>query len=476
MASSLVASVTALVVVSVAYHVVSGRTLGIYLTGLITAATVALLDPAVALFATREAGALPAQPDPEDPHLVTLQETHQVCLALSLPLLLGGLALAGGAGALLGAGSEVTLALVLLGVLPALQVATALLPAVATGRSAFGVVATGTLVSAVTTLVTSLVLVIPFGVPGLALGQLLGVAAGRLVILRWLRRAAPWLRFPSRWPTRAALGRSLASTRSFMLLAATAQVINWTDVVIIANLRGAEDVARYRIGVMIPTQLVALAFRGFDVIYPRLARASADDHLTALRLPTRVLCSGAGAVFGALIALRHDVMTLTTGADDVASRRVLILITLAWAANVPVHALALLLMARGHQSLLLPITLLEAVGNIVLTIAATVQFGVVGAAAATLASIAVSNLLVLPAVSRRRIPGARRVVYVDGLLPLAASLLVLLVLTSAASRIADGRSGTLVALAVAVAGVVAVPLLSAGRAGRGAILQSLRRA
>jgi hypothetical protein len=145
------------------------------------------------------------------------------------------------------------------------------------------------------------------------------------------------------------------------------------------------------------------------------ASASRDEQENAVAFLTRVACYGAGISFGALVLLRVDIVSLIVGHSSHLATTVLIVFSGVWIANVPVHGLALLLIARGRQGSFIPLVAVEATANIGLTIGFVFAFGPVGAAFATLVAIVVSNDIVLPFVVRHEFDlSPHRIVWRDG--------------------------------------------------------------
>ena len=123
--------------------------------------------------------------------------------------------------------------------------------------------------------------------------------------------------------------------------------------------------------------------------------------------------------------MRDDVVVVIVGHSSHLASLVLVVFCAAWIANIPVHGLALLLIARGRQGSFIPLVAAEAMANIVLTVCFVEAFGPIGAAEATLLTIAVSNLLILPYVVRREFGFSTfRVVWWNGAVPVAVGLVI----------------------------------------------------
>lgn len=423
--SASVASVASAVgVTAIAYRFVSDETLGVYFTVLGGQALIAMLDPVVAfgVMRTIARGTVPGESKPrETPESV--QAAIDGLATISLVVLIGS---AVGVGLWAGLGRPqvgVLIAILLMAAALMLQLTSAPLPATANGQGDYRASAIATVVGAAVNLGTCAVLVPPSGVLGLAAGLFLGVAVGRSTLLIWRRGHAPWLSLlPSRLSLRSA--RSLwHDSRSLLLMTAAAQVISWTDLLVISAWRGSGTAAQYRLGVLVPTQAVALLFRAYDVVFPVLSRGEQAQQVRATRLLTRVFGALSGAMLGGLVAVHAELLHALSGSTALRNATVpFVLFALMWAANVPAHGLSLLLIARDHQALIAPLVLMEAAANVVLTILLTPRFGAAGCAAASLVTLASCNLVVLPVLLRPERMGAVRVTLLEGLLPVVVTL------------------------------------------------------
>ena len=151
-----------------------------------------------------------------------------------------------------------------------------------------------------------------------------------------------------------------------LLLSLVGQVISGIDVVAIGVVVGASAAALYRVGSSVPGQAVGLIYRAFDVSCPRLSAGDEAWQLRATTLLTRVACAGSGVAFAGLIALRGDIVHILTGGSNELAQLVLIILSLAWAANVPAHGFGLLAIARGRQSFFTPLVCVEAAASVAL--------------------------------------------------------------------------------------------------------------
>jgi O-antigen/teichoic acid export membrane protein len=189
---------------------------------------------------------------------------------------------------------------------------------------------------------------------------------------------------------------------------------------------------------------------------------------------TRVACAGSGVAFAGLIALRGDIVRILTGGSSELAQLVLIILSLTWAANVPAHGLGLLAIARGRQSFFTPLVSAEAAVNVALTFLLVGLWGASGAAWATLLTLAVSNLLILPMILRRVVPGSLILVLRHGLLPLLLSgVPAALVFEFSAQQVTGLPRIVLIVLMTCVLAAAAA-LATAGTEGRRVLISSFR--
>ena len=197
------------------------------------------------------------------------------------------------------------------------------------------------------------------------------------------------------------------------MLSVAGQVISATDLVVVGAVATAAAVGLYRAGSIVPTQVTSLLFIGYDTLYPHLAGTrDTDGQETATRFLTRIASFVAGAIFATVIVLRVDVVMVVTGRASTLGESVLVVFCGVWLANIPIHGLSLLLIARGRQKIFIWLVGVEATANLALTIIFAVAIGPIGAAYATLITILASNVIVFPYLVRHEVSSgvARRTV------------------------------------------------------------------
>jgi O-antigen/teichoic acid export membrane protein len=208
-------------------------------------------------------------------------------------------------------------------------------------------------------------------------------------------------------------------TLSLTLLASAAQLVNFTDVLAIRGLSGTADVGVYRAGTQFPTLIVGLLYRGYDTVMPQLAAASESGAARLTRTAAPWLAVAVGLASGAVIGLRSQLVRVVLGHSNHDAETVLWLFATVWLVNSVVHPAALLLIARRRQGAIVRLVCIEYAANLLLTVALVPAFGAVGSAVATLVTLTLSNLVLLPRIlgaNLTDLPIARHLV-VDCLLP-----------------------------------------------------------
>ena len=326
--------------------------------------------------------------------------------AHSLNLLIAATALVGTAVALLGqllvsSAAQVVAMSLFIGLSAVVAFATATFLGIATGQRRFRLVAAAVTCGAVARVLVVLLLARRVGLVALGIAELASVVTARVVLAWGLRHSADWFR-----PTRARAGRvayraSLAFSGPLLVLGVAGQVIASTDVLVLGLMSTAAVVGLYRIGSIVPTQLAILLQRGQDSGFP--AVAGSEDRRSqerAMDLLTRVFAVAAGALFGVVILHRAALASLLVGHPSTLAASVIGLFAAIWLVDLPARGITLLLIARAEQRRLVRLVAVEAAANLVLTVVLVAAVGPLGGAWATLGTIAVANLVVLPLLAR----------------------------------------------------------------------------
>jgi len=302
------------------------------------------------------------------------------------------------------AGKHVPLMVVLVGLATALNLGSASFTGIPAGRSKFhvpaiaGLLGTGVEIAVVVATIDHLHLV------ALGAGFLSSVVVSQGFCAIWIRRHETWFHLLPRRIGWTDIRRVASFSAPLLVLSIAGQVVSATDLIVVGAVATASAVGIYRAGSVVPSQATALLFTGYDTVYPHLAGTTdRDGQETATRFLTRVVAFIAGAMFGTVILLRSVVVVVVTGHSSALAESVLIVFCCIWLANVPIHGLCILLIARGRQNVFIWLVGVEASANLVLTIIFALIIGPIGAAYATLVTIVVSNVVVFPHIVRHEL-------------------------------------------------------------------------
>ncbi len=373
--------------------------------------------------------------------------------------------------------AEVRVTVLLVGLSVALFVATSGFSGIVYGRRRFSVIALAATAGAAVNVAAVIMLVGRLHLPSLAIGQLAGVLVNRGWLAIWLARNVFWFRLRPSRPDWTSLRRVFSSALPLFVITIGGQFIATTDLVILGAISTAASVGLYRIGSVVPYQAVSILYQGYDVLFPSLAATSDLKAQTeAARFLSRVAAYLAAVIFGLMIFLRHDIVLLLVGRPAPLAATVLAIFSAVWLVNVTVHALALLLIARGLQRLQAKLVVIEIVVNLFLTLLLVWIFGPVGAAVGSLVAVLLSHWLILPLrVDKELQEPLGTMMLRDALFPVGIGLgvagLGCAVLAPLSPSVARMVLGGL--LGLVIAGAAGAALL--GRQGRRRLLSVLRR-
>ncbi len=371
---------------------------------------------------------------------------------------------------------EVPLLVVLVGLSVALNLGTASFSGIPAGRRQFQVPAIGGLLGTGVEIAVVVVTIDHLHLVALGAGFLASALASQGYCAWWVWRHERWFRLLPRRLSWGGIRRVASFAAPLLVLSVAGQVISATDLIVVGAVATAAAVGMYRAGSIVPTQATALLFTGYDTVYPHLAGTTdLDGQESATRLLTRVTAFIAGAIFAATIVLRVDVVLVVTGHRSALGEDVLVIFCGIWLANVPVHGLSLLLVARGRQTVFIWLVGIEAIANVALTIAFAVAIGPIGAAYATLLTIVVSNVIVFPIIVRHELSkgGARRSV-TEALSAIGLGGVIAALASSPAFGLGAGWDRLLVGLALGGAISAALGLALLRHSGRCALVAMLR--
>lgn len=372
--------------------------LGIWATIGSLRALFALVEGGLAAVATREGARLRGSPDSAAAHLGA---TRWLYVGFGVATLSVGVLAADLPGQLMGlSGSDAEAAraiTLLLAVEAALALATGYVPALVGTRERFDVLAIAAVAQVAVSFLLFLALVGPAGIVAAAIATL----GGRIVwvsgLWLWLRSSAADLLRIAR-PGRPAFRSVFAVAGPLWLGALSSQLAIRTDVPIVAAFFGPVAASHFALGAGPPLIAVGLLFVIIDVVYPRLAARAAERQRQDLS-PLLPVSAGLGMLgFVALIAASPTVLEAWVGEIPPLTVTVMVVYSLTWIANVPAHVLVLIATAAGRNLWLAPVVIVEAFLNLALSIGLAAGGLAAGPAVATLLTLAVADLIVIPAV------------------------------------------------------------------------------
>jgi O-antigen/teichoic acid export membrane protein len=379
---------------AILYRVLGPATYGVWATVAALRAFALFLDGGLMFGASGAAARFRSDPDRARADLrgsMLLGLASGACVAVAAILLAWvPAALLGLEGASAGAAA---LATGLIGLEVGLALAASPVHGMARGLERFDAIALGALIQASVVIVFVLVLTPTMGLVGAAAALIIGRVAGTLPVLATVRRTEP--SFLGLDGATKSVGRSIWFAGPLWLISIGTQLSLGTDVPIVGRFFGAVAAGAYAIGAIVPATALSALYALTDSSYPRLARQEpSTSHLVRRLIVVATALAGLG--FTVMAALAPQILVAWIGTAESLAVDVLRIYSLTWALNVPAHILALHAMASWTHRALVPIVLGEAVASFVLSIVLASLGWPIGPAVATLVTLALSNLLIVP--------------------------------------------------------------------------------
>jgi O-antigen/teichoic acid export membrane protein len=272
---------------------------------------------------------------------------------------------------------------------------------VLTGREQFGRLAQIALVGLAVQVVGTVLLAGPLKIIGLALAALISSAVQQVAIYALGRRRVPWLNLVPRRPPRSVAVTVLRYAAGLAVLSATSTICSASDAFIIGAVSGGAAVTTFRIGSIVPTNLVTLLYRTFAVLFPRLARSqSPREQEEAVGWTGCVVGWSTGVAFACLGLLGADIVRLLLGRPDWRAEEVLWISAAALAVDASYHGVVQVVFARGEQGFLAKYSWIELTFNLAATYIFVRLQGPVGSAWALAATIVVTDIVGFPFIMR----------------------------------------------------------------------------
>jgi O-antigen/teichoic acid export membrane protein len=287
-----------------------------------------------------------------------------------------------------------------------LIIGTSALPGLLRGHRRYEAIAASSLVQVAAGVVLTVVLLPSLGLVGAAVAQLLSHLAGRLVQLVLVRRLVPWFSPVPQRPRWTYLRTVMRFSGPLIVISLASQISFSTDVLVVGAIAGATAASSIAIGSRLPILAVSLLSIATDVLFPVFVE---DERRQPGRPPVlmrrALLAAGlmSGCAFLFLASARTEILALWVPGVDPIAGTVFAIYCATWAIHGPAHVLALVVIAHDRHALMAPIVVVEAIGNLVLSIALVLAYGPVGAAVGSLVAVGISNGVVLPLVTRARL-------------------------------------------------------------------------
>lgn len=297
-----------------------------------------------------------------------------------------------------GAAEAARWTMMLMGLEAALLLVVGRVTAALRGRERFDRVAVIAALQAVVGVALILTLGRRFGLVGAAAAAVSARAAGALAATAWMRGERTLDARAAIRPSGSAVRAVLAVAVPLWVMALASQLGGGTDVPIVGHFYGAERASDYALGTAVPQLCAGLLFAVMAVFFPRLATMAQTDLARLVPKLAFKACVLAALGFGVLIQNREAVLRVWVGAAPSLSLRVMLLYALAWVCNAPSHVVVLAAIARGRHAVITAITVPEAVASFVLSLVLAKTWRPEAPAVVTLAIMAVTNLVIVPAV------------------------------------------------------------------------------
>lgn len=319
-------------------------------------------------------------------------------VALALTALAAGLpeALLGLSGERAETARGVTL---VLGADTALALAGSPLLSILRGRQRFGSLAAVNLAQSAVGIALLVVLLPRWGV----LGAAVAVGAARAVALAgaWIAMRPAGL-LPG-GPDRGRIADAARFAAPLWMISFGTLLGMGVDTLVVGGFYGADTASRYAQGTLLPATATGILYSITGAAFPRMVAASPGEPRRWIGAQFFLATFLSAIGFGFIAMHEEALLTVWLGRAAPLAVTVGMISCLAWMLNAPANVLANLAIARGVHGVLGPIVLVEAIANIALTMWLASSWSPTGPAVATLATIFLSNIVVVPLVLRPRL-------------------------------------------------------------------------
>ncbi len=269
------------------------------------------------------------------------------------------------------------------------------------GRGRFDRIAITSIIQSAVGLLLAWFLIQRWGLPGVAAATLMSrVAAGSFAVaLVSTSGPKPWQSATSAGMFRAVI----VFAAPLYVMTVASQIAIGSDVPIVGGFYGSIAAGSYGLGAAIPVAAAALLFTVLDVAFPTLSGNARGQ--SGRLLSSMLIVGGAlGALGFATIALNSvALLKVWVGTAPALAVAVMVIYSATWLFNIPGHVLAIGTIAQGQHNILAPVVLAESLINVTLSLALAATYSPIGPAIATLVTLFISNIIVLPLILRGRL-------------------------------------------------------------------------
>ncbi len=353
----------------------------------------------------RTSGALIAGQDPDGRALRTLRGVQFLYVAFGVTLFALSL-LAGVLGPAIfrvepSSVGAFQVAVPLIGIASVFQFQAAVPSAILAAHDRFSTSGKVSLFSLVARILALTILVPRFGLIGNAAVLACGAVLEYVLLHRIARRVVPSLGFLGARPDRAEFRHIVSGATMMTIVNASAVILSTGGLLYVGGVLGPALVSDLKVGTTLPQNLVNLVFVGYGVIYPRFVRGRTTHSPRQLGLALRTGSFSSAALFALLAMASPSLISLITGSAP--SPAVVVVSTMmcaGYALDAAIHGIVLQILARERQDVMAKVVPVEIAVFVASTVTFVHFFGVVGAAAATLLTLVIMDLVVLAFIMR----------------------------------------------------------------------------
>lgn len=444
-AAWLAATAAPFVVAAVLVRELGEGAYGVWATVLALRGVLALFDGGLSLGISRDAALLAREGRPAWARIRAAWRLH---LGLAVAIAATGLLAAGLPGALLGITGDAAATARIVMMLGAFEAAAASLGApllgILRGRERFWALAVATATQGLLGVGLLLPLLGAHGLVGAAAALLLARLATQAGLYLWMRSQRLLDRPDGPGDARPDLRAMVAFALPLWVSTLGAWLGHVADVPLVGAWFGDEAAGHADLGARFAAACAGLMFAVLAVAFPGFVTTRPAQRADRMAPVLFLACTLAAAGFGLVIAGAGPILLAWVGTAPPLAVQVLTLYALVWTVNAPAHVLSTAVIAGAQHRVLYATTAIALPLNVAVSVALALAGLPQGPAIGSLAAIVLSNWLVLPWLSLRRL-GLRPV---DWLRPAASGYL-------AGAAIAAGAAAAMQSATTPIGGLAA---------------------